>query len=79
MCCTCRVTLPGQSRSSLAMIKREQGIDIVKQFQDISPETEPISIQRWSGRRVRVSIVAAFGIMFAIGLLFDEIRGAGVL
>jgi hypothetical protein len=73
------VTLPGQSRSSLAVIKREQGIDIVKQFQDISPETDPISIQRWSGRRIRVTVIAALGILFAFGILLEEIRGAGVL
>jgi hypothetical protein len=66
------VTIPSQSRSSLALLKRTEGVDIVARFRELSPPRERISLQRWSWRRVRLTIGAALGIMFLISLLIDN-------
>ncbi len=73
------VTLPSQSRSSLALLKREQGIDLVEEFRRLSPATEPISIQRWSPRRVGLTLLAAWGAVTLLTVVLSELRGAGVL
>jgi tRNA A-37 threonylcarbamoyl transferase component Bud32/membrane-associated phospholipid phosphatase len=68
------VTIPSQSRSSLALLKRTEGVDIVARFRELSPPRERISLQRWSWRRVRLTIGAALGLMFLISLLVDNFR-----
>ena len=72
------VTIPSQSRSSLALVKRTQGVDIVARFRELAPDRERISLQRWSFRRVWLTIGAAFGILFLISLAIDNFR-AGVI
>ena len=73
------VTLPSQSRSSLALVKKEQGIDIVEEFRRLAPATEPISIQRWNTRRIVLTAGAAFVAMFALMLVVSEVTGQGLL
>ncbi len=73
------VTMPTQSRSSLSLLKKEQGIDIVEEFRQLAPKTEPISIQRWSPRRLRLTAGAIAVGLFVLFLTFDNIRGAGLL
>jgi tRNA A-37 threonylcarbamoyl transferase component Bud32 len=73
------ITLPSQSRSSLTLLKKEQGIDVVEQFREIAPYTEPISIQRWSPRRVRLAAGAAIVAVVAIVLVAQQVLGNGLL
>jgi membrane-associated phospholipid phosphatase len=73
------VTLPSQSRSSLALLKKEQGVDLVAEFRKLAPATEPISIQRWSTRRIMLTIGAAFVAVFALATVVSEVTGAGLL
>lgn len=73
------VTMPTQSRSSLSLLKKERGIDIVEEFRELSPEREPISIQRWSPRRIRLAAGAvALGLLVVL-LIYENIRGGGIL
>ena len=72
------VTIPSQSRSSLALIKRTEGVDIVARFRELAPARERISLQRWSFRRVWLTVGAAFAILFLISLLVDNFN-AGVI
>jgi membrane-associated phospholipid phosphatase len=73
------ITLPSQSRSSLTLLKKEQGIDVVEQFRELAPNTEPISIQRWSPRRVRLAAGAAIVAVVAIVLVIQQVLGNGLL
>ena len=73
------VTLPSQSRSSLALIKKEQGIDLVDEFRSLAPPTEPISIQRWSPRRLRLAAGALLLALFALAMTVSEFTGGGIL
>jgi membrane-associated phospholipid phosphatase/tRNA A-37 threonylcarbamoyl transferase component Bud32 len=73
------VTMPSQSRSSLALLKKEQGIDVVEEFRRLAPDTEPISIQRWSPRRLRLTAAAVILGIFVVYRVIEEIRGGGLL
>jgi membrane-associated phospholipid phosphatase len=73
------VTLPSQSRSSLALIKKEQGVDLVEEFRRLAPPTEPISIQRWSPRRLRLALGALLLAVFTIAMVVSEFTGSGIL
>jgi hypothetical protein len=73
------VTLPSQSRSSLALLKKEQGIDVVERFRELAPNTEAISIQRWSPRRLRLAAGAAIAGVLLVGLVIQEALGNGLL
>ncbi|NNF70376.1 MAG: phosphatase PAP2 family protein [Acidimicrobiia bacterium] len=73
------VTMPTQSRSSLALLKKQKGIDIVEEFRRLAPESEPISIQRWSPRRVGLTAGAAILGILVIMTVVQEIRGGGLL
>lgn len=73
------VTLPSQSRSSLAVFRRERGIDLVEEFRRLAPPTEPIAIQRWSPRRIWLSLLTLVILLLAIGLVIQEAVGAGFL
>ncbi len=73
------VTLPSQSRSSLALIKKEQGVDLVDEFRSLAPPTEPISIQRWSPRRLRLAAGAVLLAIFIVAMVVSEFSGTGVL
>ena len=73
------VTLPSQSRSSLALFKKETGVDLVEEFRKLAPPTEPISIQRWSSRRIALTVVAVFLTMLGISIVVSEVTGGGLL
>jgi serine/threonine protein kinase len=73
------VTLPSQSRSSLALLKKEEGVDLVAEFRSLAPATEAISIQRWSTRRIILTVGAAFLAVFVISTVISEVTGQGVL
>ncbi len=73
------VTLPSQSRSSLALFKKERGIDLVEEFRGLAPPAEPISIQRWSHRRLRLAIAAVLLLLFVVAQIVNEISGTGIL
>jgi hypothetical protein len=73
------VTLPSQSRSSLALLKREQGVDLVEEFRRLTPHSEPISIQRWSPRRIRLTVGALFLGLMLIAIIGSEVTGGGIL
>ena len=73
------ITIPSQSRSSLALLRRSEGIDIVQRFRELAPSREPIGIQRWSWRRVGLTLGAAMVLLLLISLLIDNVRGLGFI
>jgi membrane-associated phospholipid phosphatase len=73
------VTLPSQSRSSLASFRRQHGVDIVAEFKRMTPAAEPISIQRWSARRLALTFAAALLVMIVASTLISEVTGGGIL
>jgi len=71
------VTIPSQSRSSLALLKRTEGIDLVERFRELAPGREPISIQRWSLRRLGLTLGAAVVLAWFVTLVIQNLLGAG--
>ena len=60
-------------------LKKEQGVDLVEEFRVLAPPSEPISIQRWSPRRLWLTIgAAALGLLFLM-VVVAQIMGGGIL
>jgi membrane-associated phospholipid phosphatase len=73
------VTIPSQSRSSLALLKRAEGTDIVARFRELAPDREPVSIQRWSVRRVALGLGLLAVLIVFIGMLIENALGSGFI
>jgi len=73
------ITLPSQSRSSLALLKKEQGVDLVEAFRKLAPPAEQISIQRWSPRRLLLAVGALLLVLYVIAQVIAEFSGGGIL
>jgi hypothetical protein len=72
------ITIPSQSRSSLAILRKTQGVDIVERFRELAPTRDRISLQRWTWRRIGLTAGAIFAIAMLVGWTIDNFR-AGVL
>lgn len=73
------VTIPSESRSSLRLLSRSQGIDLVKRFGELSPHREPITIQRWSRRRIMLTLGAVLMVILLVPLVAQNLLGGGFL
>ena len=73
------VTIPSESRSSLRLLTRRHGVDLVRRFEELSPHRDRIAIQRWSRRRVLLTLGALAAIGFALPLVIDNLTGRGFL
>jgi hypothetical protein len=67
------VTVPSQSRSSLRLLKRSQGIDVIERFRELAPPCEPIAIQRWNARRIWLTVGAALALAVLGSVLWGNI------
>ena len=72
------ITIPSQSRSSLALVKKTQGLDIVERFRELAPPRERISLQRWTWRRIALTAGAVLAALVVVSWAVDNFR-AGVL
>jgi tRNA A-37 threonylcarbamoyl transferase component Bud32/membrane-associated phospholipid phosphatase len=66
------VTMPSQSRSMLRKDRRS----LLKEFRELAPPHAPISIQRWSARRVGLMFACLLGALVVLGLTLSNLRGA---
>lgn len=72
------VTIPSQSRKWLRR-RAAGGMDLVAKFRDLAPDREPISIQRWSARRLSLTL-AAVGLVTLLGaFVIANIMGRGIV
>lgn len=69
------ITMPSQSR---AMLKKENR-DIVRRFRELAPARRPISIQRWSARRVGLWAVCLVAGFLAVIMTLSNLAGAGLV
>jgi tRNA A-37 threonylcarbamoyl transferase component Bud32 len=73
------VTIPTQSRNLLNELRKQEGVDLLARYRAMAPHHEPISIQRWSARRLALSAGAVLLGLVVLGMVIDNIRGAGFL
>jgi membrane-associated phospholipid phosphatase/tRNA A-37 threonylcarbamoyl transferase component Bud32 len=62
------VASPTQLRNEL----KRDGRDLLERFRSFVPEREPISIQRWSLRRVVLTVAVAFAAFLAVGTIVSN-------
>ena len=69
------VTIPSQLRAAL----RADGRDLQAQLRALAPERPPVSIQRWSLRRVGLTLGLAVSMFLVVALLGANLQQAGLL
>jgi hypothetical protein len=62
------VASPTQLRGDL----KRDGRDLLTEFRRLAPEREPVSVQRWSVRRVLLTIGVVVAAFFALGLVVSN-------
>lgn len=72
------VTIPSQSRSQLKEV-RKLGNDLISEFRDLAPAREPIAIQRWSARRIGLTIGAALAIAILVSIVIENLASGGLI
>ena len=70
------LTIPSQSRD---MMKHEKRKDIVDRFRELAPARPRVSIQRWSVRRVGLTLSVLLGAFLAFVIAVNNLQGAGLL
>jgi tRNA A-37 threonylcarbamoyl transferase component Bud32 len=68
------VTIPSQLRSLL----RRRDDDLLATFRELAPATQTVAIQRWSLRRVVLTMAAVAGVALALALVVVNLRLAGL-
>jgi membrane-associated phospholipid phosphatase len=68
------VTMPSQSRSLLKGNKA-----LLARFRELAPHHRPISIQRWSVRRVGLTLCVVVAFFIGLGLTMSNLGGAGLI
>jgi hypothetical protein len=68
------VTMPSQSRS---LLKKDRG-RILSRFRELAPKRRPISIQRWSYRRVALTTAVLFAAFIVVGNTMANMPDAGL-
>ncbi len=69
------VAIPTQLRSEYKRIGR----DLLSEFAAMAPHRPRIAIQRWSVRRIAVTILTAVAILIALVVALANLQGAGLL
>jgi membrane-associated phospholipid phosphatase len=69
------VASPSQLRGAMKKSDR----DLLAEFRALVPERHPIRIQRWSWRRIALTLSTLFGIFVVVVLILSNLRGAGLL
>ncbi|MGH3028138.1 MAG: hypothetical protein ACRDMW_06255, partial [Gaiellaceae bacterium] len=62
------VASPTQLRNNL----KQDGRDLLTEFRRLAPAREQVSIQRWSLRRVLLTVAVAFAAFLAVGLVVSN-------
>ena len=70
------LTIPSQSRD---MMREEKRRHIIDRFRELAPPRRRISIQRWSLRRVGLTLSVLFTAFLAVVLTLNNLHGAGLL
>ncbi len=73
------VAIPSQSRGLLKQLRKRSGRNLIAEFRAMAPHRDPVSIQRWSLRRIGVTLTAAVVILLTLLLVLGNLQGAGLL
>jgi hypothetical protein len=68
------ITVPSQLRAEI----RKDGRDLVGAFRALAPARAPIRIQRWTVRRLGVTVGVLLGAAIAVSLLWANLSTVGL-
>ncbi|MGZ4131787.1 MAG: phosphatase PAP2 family protein [Actinomycetota bacterium] len=74
LACAVGLAIPTQ----LQALMKADGRDLLGEFRALAPPHEPVSIQRWSVRRLALTAAAAIAVLVAAGLGWFSFRTIGV-
>ncbi|MBT8211710.1 MAG: hypothetical protein KJN71_01060, partial [Acidimicrobiia bacterium] len=73
------ITIPTQLKGLLNAHEAETGVNLVQFYDDLTPPCEPISVQRWSARRIGLWLATVLGVLILVSLVIDNVLGRGFL
>ena len=62
------------SPTQLRSVIKQDGRDLVSEFRALAPERRPISVQRWSVRRVVYALALVFGVLLAAVVMLSVVQ-----
>jgi tRNA A-37 threonylcarbamoyl transferase component Bud32/membrane-associated phospholipid phosphatase len=68
------ITMPSQSRNLL----RKAQDDLLARFRELAPARRPVAIQRWTWRRIALTLAVLFAVLIAGNITFGSLGGAGL-
>ena len=68
------VTMPSQSRN---LLRKAQG-DLIARFRELAPKSRPVAIQRWTWRRIGLTLTVLLAGLLAIGMTLGNLGGFGL-
>jgi tRNA A-37 threonylcarbamoyl transferase component Bud32 len=67
------------TRPSLHRMMRADGRDLLARFRELAPPYPRIKVQRWSARRIGLTVAVLIGALLGIAMLVSSLQGAGLL
>ena len=67
------------TRPSLHRMMRADGRDLMARFRQLAPPHPRIRVQRWSARRIGLTVAVAIGALLSVLALLDSFRATGLL
>jgi tRNA A-37 threonylcarbamoyl transferase component Bud32 len=71
------VTIPSQSKALLRTRRKQESIDVVAAFRQLAPHRDPISTQRWSPRRIGLTVATVLVLLALLSIFADNLIGKG--
>jgi hypothetical protein len=68
--CAVGLTMPTELQARM----KADGRPLLECFRRLAPPRQPVSIQRWSARRLTLTAAAALGVLLLVGLFLDSLR-----
>jgi hypothetical protein len=68
--CAVGFTMPTELQARM----KADGRPLLQRFRQLAPHREPVSIQRWSARRLTLTAATALGVLLLVGLFVDSLR-----
>jgi tRNA A-37 threonylcarbamoyl transferase component Bud32 len=68
------VTMPSQSRNLL----RKAQENLIARFRELAPKRRPVAIQRWTWRRIVLTLTVLFSGLLAVGVTVGNLGGFGL-
>jgi hypothetical protein len=63
----------------LRTVRKDSRVDLIEAFRDLAPSRERISIQRWSRRRIAMTVVTVIGFLIFFTFIWDNLTGRGFI